>query len=74
MPNSVLDAAGERLRNSHGAHFHTVRDYLTGREVVPSKLWLSVGYFIHGTGAHATIKPWKTTEQLDQLLEDTGRK
>ena len=61
------------LHPSHDNHFHVVYDYLLGKEFRPHQLWLSVGYFVHGTGRHSELKPWKNQEQLDQLLCETGR-
>ena len=63
----------EVLKDSHDPHFHTVYDYLLGKFTNPIQLWLSVGYFLHGRGRSATIKPWRSEEQRTQLLEDTGR-
>lgn len=59
---------------SHDNHFKVVHDFLLDREVEPNQLWLSVGYFTHGVGRHASFKPWKNREQLDRLLCATGRK
>ncbi len=73
--DSVLAAADEILKDSHDRHFYVVYDHLIGKtEAESHQLWLSVGYFVHGRGTYSTIKPWRNEEQLEQLLEETGRK
>lgn len=73
MADDLLDRADALLKDSHHHHFHTVYDHLIGKEVDLEELWLSVGYFLHGRGQHASFPPWRNEEQLAQLKRDTGR-
>ena len=69
----TLSKADEMLKDSADNHFQTVLAHLNGKEVDLNQLWLSVGYFLYGIGRHATIKPWRSEEQLVQLKINTGR-
>lgn len=70
---NILNEADKLLEDSHDRHFHTVYDYLLGKETDPNQLWSSVGYFLHGRGRHASIKPWRNEEQREELKRVTGR-
>jgi hypothetical protein len=59
--------------DSHDKHFQVVYGHLIGKQVDPMELWMGVGYFVHGTGRHANLKPWTSQVELDKLLQDTGR-
>ncbi len=53
-------------------HFQVITTHLEGGEVSDSQLWLAVGYFLYGSGI-SKPRPWKTSEQLEQLYKDTDR-
>lgn len=62
----------EYERFFHGRHRRVIERHLTGEEVSHNQLWLSVGYFLHGTGRH-TDQSFATPEQWEKLAKETGR-
>lgn len=68
-----MGLVAEYLNEIYKRHRRNVEDHLKGHEVKACYLWLSVGYFLHGHGAHED-KSFASPEQWEQLVTDTGRR
>jgi len=67
-----MSLAKEYLQGIYDRHQRNIVNHLAGEPIHPNDLWLSVGYFLYGSGFAADIS-FATDAQWEQLMQDTKR-